>query len=115
MKALVTNIEYDTDGQKIKLPKVLEFDVPIDMDEEELLDFVADEISNITGFCHKSFKVSFMKTGDKINIIYNKNEKYKEAFSSYNVEVLELTSEKLYFLDKGLKCSRLLSDFEKDF
>ena len=58
MKALVTNIEYDTDGQKIKLPKVLEFDVPIDMDEEELLDFVADEISNITGFCHKSFKVS---------------------------------------------------------
>ena len=31
MKALVTNIEYDTDGQKIKLPKVLEFDVPIDM------------------------------------------------------------------------------------
>ena len=48
MKALVTNIEYDTDGQKIKLPKVLEFDVPIDMDEEELLDFVADEISNIT-------------------------------------------------------------------
>ena len=39
--------------------KVLEFDVPINTDEEELLDFVADEISNITGFCHKSFKVSF--------------------------------------------------------
>lgn len=56
-----------------------------------------------------------MKTGDKINIIYNKNKKYKEAFSSYNVEVLYLTSEKLYFLDKGLECSRLLSDFEKDF
>lgn len=59
-----------------------------------------------------------MKTiiaGDKINIIYNKNKKYKEAFSSYNVEVLELTSEKLYFLDRGLKCSRLLSDFEGDF
>ena len=41
MKALVTNIKYDTDGEKINLPKVLEFDVPIDIDEEELLDFVA--------------------------------------------------------------------------
>ena len=59
MKALVTNIKYDTDGQKINLPKVLEFDIPIDMDEEDKLDFVADEISNITGFCHKYFKVSF--------------------------------------------------------
>ena len=56
-----------------------------------------------------------MKIGDKINIIYNKNKKYKEAFSSYNVEVLELTNERLYFLDNGLKCNRLLSDFEKDF
>ena len=36
MKALVTNIEYDTDGQKIKLPKVLKFDVPIDLDEDNL-------------------------------------------------------------------------------
>lgn len=59
-----------------------------------------------------------MKTiiaGDKINIIYNKNKKCKEAFSSYNVEVLELTREKVYFLERGLRCSRLLSDFEEDF
>lgn len=56
-----------------------------------------------------------MKAGDKINIIYNKNKKYKESFSSWNVEVLEITSERLYFLDRGLKCNRLLSDFEKDF
>lgn len=46
MKALVTNIKYDTDGEKINLPKVLEFDIPINMDEEERLDFVSDEISS---------------------------------------------------------------------
>lgn len=68
MKAIVTSIKYDTDGLKIKLPKVLEFDVPIDMDEEERLDFVADEISNITGFCHKSFKVTLIQDTEKTNV-----------------------------------------------
>lgn len=56
-----------------------------------------------------------MEVGDKINIVYNKNKKYKEVFSSYNVEVLEVTNERLYFLQEGLKCSRLLSDFDKNF
>ena len=46
------NIEYDTDGQEIKLPKELIFDVDlsfdVDMDGAEL-------ISNKVGFCVFNF------------------------------------------------------------
>lgn len=52
----VTNIKYDTDGQKVKLPKTLKIDVPNDItDPNEISDFVSDEISNVTGFCHFGF------------------------------------------------------------
>jgi hypothetical protein len=55
----VTDIKYDTDGEQIDLPKVLEIDVPNEFDgEDEIADYISDEISNITGFCHKGF--SFM-------------------------------------------------------
>ena len=56
-----------------------------------------------------------IKVGSIINIIYIKDRKYKDAFSSYNVEVLKITDKKLYFLHLGLNCSRLISDFNKNF
>ena len=56
-----------------------------------------------------------MVVGNRINIIYVKNKKYKDAFSSYNVEVLNITDERIYYLHLGLHCNRLLSDFNKDF
>lgn len=55
-KYLVTNIQYDTDGQKVKLPKTLEITVPEDIQEEdEITEYLSDEISNQTGFCHLGF------------------------------------------------------------
>jgi len=52
----VTNIKWDTDGRKIKLPKFLTVIVPEDItDNEETLDFISDKISDITGYCHFSF------------------------------------------------------------
>ncbi len=59
MKYLVTKIDYDTDGVKVKLPKKLVIEVPNDIeDKDEKIEFISDEISNITGFCHKGFEVT---------------------------------------------------------
>ena len=54
----VTNIEYDTDGEEIDLPKKLEIEVSNKLKESEIDDFISDEISNITGFCHKGFSTN---------------------------------------------------------
>ena len=53
MKYLITNIQYDTDGQDIDLPKVLLIDV--EDDEEDVQEYLSDEISNITDYCHFGF------------------------------------------------------------
>lgn len=64
MKYLITNIEYDTDGENIDLPIELKIEVPNNLiDEEDIEEFISDEISNETGFCHKGFTTSLiMKT-----------------------------------------------------
>lgn len=61
MKAIVTNIEFDTDGEIVELPNRLEIEIPIDIvDKGEIDDFVSDEISNITGFCHYGFQLELI-------------------------------------------------------
>lgn len=53
---LVTDIKYDTDGKKIKLPKELTIVVPDDIkDKDEVEEYISDEISNLTGYCHMGF------------------------------------------------------------
>lgn len=56
-KYKVTDIKYDTDGEEIDLPKELEIEVPFET-EDEIIDYISDEISNITGFCHKGFSIT---------------------------------------------------------
>lgn len=51
----VTNIKYDTDGEEVDLPKLLNIEVPGGLDEEEVDEYVSDKISDETGFCHKGF------------------------------------------------------------
>jgi len=55
MKYIVTDIKYDTDGEKIDLPKILEIDISDDIEEDEIEEYISDEISNQTGFCHFGF------------------------------------------------------------
>lgn len=57
MKYLVTNIDYDTDGENIDLPKELEIDVPNNLDENDISEFISNKISDITGFCHNGFNI----------------------------------------------------------
>ena len=67
MKAIVTNIEFDTDGEIVELPNQLEIEIPIDIvDKGEIDDFVSDEISNITGFCHYGFEMRLILHNDEI-------------------------------------------------
>jgi hypothetical protein len=53
----VINIEWDTDGEDISLPEELSVIVPKDLldSPEELDQFISDDISNQTGFCHKGY------------------------------------------------------------
>ena len=52
----VTKIEYDTDGRKVKLPKSIKIIVPDTVEGyEETEQFISDEISNRTGYCHLGF------------------------------------------------------------
>ena len=55
MLYIVTDINYDTDGKRIKLPKTLNIEVPDDLEKDEIEDFISDEISNITEYCHFGF------------------------------------------------------------
>ena len=58
-KYKVTDIKYDTDGEEIDLPKELEIEVPTEFEiEDDLFDYISDEISNITGFCHGGFLIT---------------------------------------------------------
>lgn len=51
-KAKVMVESYD-DAEDLSLPKELVITVPDD--EEDIEEFLCDEISNITGFCHNGF------------------------------------------------------------
>lgn len=59
MTYIASNIIYDTDGEIIDLPTTLEINVPNEeIVDEDIEDFISDEISNITGFCHNGFTFS---------------------------------------------------------
>ena len=61
MKAIITYVEYDTDGEDVDLPTQLEIEIPSNLvEEQEIEDFVSDEISNITGFCHQGFEMKLI-------------------------------------------------------
>jgi hypothetical protein len=57
MKAIVQNIKYDTDNENVSLPETLTINLPINIvdDIEEMEEYIADKISDETGFCHYSF------------------------------------------------------------
>ncbi len=57
-KYTVTNIKYDTDGQKIDLPTKMEMEIPDDVEDDEIEEYISDEISNRTGFCHLGFETT---------------------------------------------------------
>lgn len=47
----ISNIDWDTDGEDVKLPNTMIIVSGYDLDEDEL----SDRITNETGFCHNGF------------------------------------------------------------
>lgn len=64
-KYLLTDIEYDTDGRKVKLPKEIVVDIPDDVEDDEIQEYLSDEISNRTGYLHKGFSSSKLNAKGK--------------------------------------------------
>jgi len=58
IKYKVYGIKYDTGGENIDLPTILEVTVPANMEPEEADTYISDAISDITGFTHKGFNAS---------------------------------------------------------
>jgi hypothetical protein len=55
-KIKVTKITWDTDNEIVDLPNEIELTVPENLNTyEEIEEYVSNEISNITGFCHLGF------------------------------------------------------------
>ena len=60
MKKTVFAIQYDTDGESVDLPAEMEIEIPIDITEEDdVVDYLSDEISNRTGYCHFGFSIKY--------------------------------------------------------
>lgn len=59
IKVLIYDIKWDTDGEKVKLPKKVEhiFDGYNDINDDDLLDEIADWLTDEYGYCHDGFDV----------------------------------------------------------
>lgn len=53
----ITDIEYDTDGANVKLPKEMTITIPDDVEKnyEDVEQYISDKITSETGYCHNGF------------------------------------------------------------
>jgi len=56
----VTDIVWDMDEKHVDLPTELEINVPNDIDDdvESVNEYISNEITNITSFCHLGFALT---------------------------------------------------------
>lgn len=56
-KYIVSDIIYDTDGEDVDLPSELTIEVPDDVEQDDIEEYIGDKISDKTGFCHIGYTV----------------------------------------------------------
>lgn len=63
IKVLIYDIKWDTDGEKVNLPKKVEhiFDGYNEINDDDLLDEIADWLSDEYEYCHDGFNVKEIK------------------------------------------------------
>ena len=63
IKVLIYDIKWDTDGEKVNLPKKVEhiFDGYNDINDDDLLDEIADWLIDEYGYCPDDFDVKEIK------------------------------------------------------
>jgi hypothetical protein len=110
MKYNVTDIDFDTDGEEVDLPNELVIDVPNEItDADEIHEYIEDEISKITGYCHNGF-------------VFEKQEP-KFVFDEVNCRVVTADDEHNMFYTEELTCSndvvnevvRIMNTTEQEF
>jgi len=88
----VFNIKWDTDGENIEIRTEMELTVPRscfdDVNEKDSVidtieEYIADEISNISGFCHDGFDYE-IKSNIPFFIANYDTDKNIEIFQDYN-------------------------------
>jgi len=92
VKVRVFNIKWDTDGEDIEIRTEMELTVLRscfdDVNEKDSVidtieEYIADEISNISGFCHDGFDYE-IKSNIPFFIANYCSEKNSEIFQDYN-------------------------------
>ena len=58
VKVIVTDIDWDVDvsDDADSLPQRMQYDVDADLTDDEIEDYVCEQLSDDTGFCHRSFE-----------------------------------------------------------
>jgi hypothetical protein len=86
MKYYIHNIEYVTDGELVDLPTEMEIIVPDRLkNEEEIKEYLSDNISNLTGFLHLGFSYHRIIPNEKI-ILNDLKELPCDKFYEYIVQ-----------------------------
>lgn len=57
--ATITKIKY-AGARGVPLPRKIEVDIPDDIPNDEVEEYLSDHISNTTGFCHNGFKYTIV-------------------------------------------------------
>lgn len=54
---IVTDIDWDIDGEDIELPEEITIAIPEDeeLEEDEIQEYLSDKVSDVTGFLHFGF------------------------------------------------------------
>lgn len=79
----VTNIQWDTDGRKEKLPQSFLVLVP---QNEDVVEFLSDYITEHTGFCHKGFSHEFAKYETAIDNFLTKLKQREDVWNKIECE-----------------------------
>jgi len=107
---VVSEITWDTDGEQVDLPTSFEIEVDLSENQnyEDIEQFISDELSNQTGFCHLGFA-----TSPEIEKVYTKViQAIIQKNGSFTVADVE-ADHSPYFPSKG-RLSHLVEEFDED-
>lgn len=58
MNYIVNSIEWDIDNDDVDLPEELTVNVPDEISEQNIIEYIGNKITEITDFCHLGFSIT---------------------------------------------------------
>jgi hypothetical protein len=99
--------DYDDEDEYYDQDNTDNWDDEEDDEEDEDLDESVEELN-----------INSLKNGDVVDIVYVKNPKNQDAFSTYDAQIVQIKNNKIYFKDPqhpDSLLSRVISDFDNNF